>query len=396
MKTLKSQRLHIGFFGRVNVGKSSLINAITGQSVSIVSEIEGTTTDIVEKSIELFPIGPVVLLDTAGLDDCSNLGNKRIKKTLSSLNRIDIGIIVTDSSELGDIENNLIKEFNLLNIPFIVIVNKIDLIKNSNNNYSKNLTVKNQYLFLSAHKTQNITELFITELLKILPADFINSNTIIGDKLNKSDIVILVTPIDKEAPKGRLILPQVQTIRDILDNNCISVVCEPNNIKFILENLKIKPKLVITDSQAFNEVDKIVPKDIYLTSFSILFAKLKGDLNTFVHGAYTIKHLKENDKILILESCSHHAIDDDIARVKIPKLLEKKCNCKFNFDYKTGHDFPDISTYKLIIHCGACMTNRKEVLSRIIHAQNKNIPITNFGITIAYCLNILDRAIELF
>ena len=396
MKTLKSMRLHIGIFGRTNVGKSSFLNALIGQDVSIVSRNKGTTTDVVEKSAELFPIGPVTFLDTAGLDDDSDLGDKRTEKSLAVIKRTDIGIIVTDSDGFSDYELKLTKEFSDFNIPFLTIINKSDLKPISKSKEKEILKYSEKILKLSALKDTNITDKFVKELVKIVPDDYINPRTIIGDKLKKSDVVLLVTPIDKEAPMGRLILPQVQTIRDLLDNKCISVVCEVENLRQALDSLKTTPKLVITDSQAFKEVDKIVPRNIHLTSFSILFARLKGDLACFIKGAEAIKNLKENDKILILESCTHHSIDDDIARVKIPKLLQKKCGCTLCFDYKTGHDFPDITPYKLIIHCGACMTNRKEVLSRIMLAQNANIPITNYGLTISYCLGILERAVEIF
>ena len=249
---------------------------------------------------------------------------------------------------------------------------------------------------VSSISTENISDIFVSALVKIVPDDFINQPSILGDKLSGKDVVILVTPIDKEAPKGRLILPQVQTIRDILDNDCTAIVTQQNNLKQAIDMLKVKPKLVVTDSQAFREVDEIVPKDIPLTSFSILFARLKGDLKSFIKGADAIQSLKENDKVLILESCTHHAIDDDIARVKIPSMLKKKLGFDLDFEFYTGHDFPEISKYKLIIHCGACMTNRKEVLSRIMIAENRGIPITNYGIVISYCLGILDRATMIF
>ena len=396
MRSLKSLRLHISIFGRTNVGKSSLLNALTGQSVSIVSEEKGTTTDVVEKSAELFPVGPVTFLDTAGLDDDTKLGDKRKEKTLSVLNRTDVGVIVVDSKGFGEYEISLTEKFKELKIPYLVVVNKTDTEPINEVELSKIKEYTNNILQISALKTQNLTDEFVSALVKIVPDDFVNPPSILGDKLSKSDIVVLVTPIDKEAPKGRLILPQVQTIRDILDNECISVVTQVPNLTTVLNSLKVKPKLVVTDSQAFREVNEIVPKDIPLTSFSILFARLKGDLDSFIKGANAINNLKPDDKILILESCTHHAIDDDIARVKIPKLLQKKCGFNLNFEFYTGHDFPDISGYNLIIHCGACMTNRKEVLSRIMTAQKKNIPITNYGIVISYCLGILDRAVEPF
>lgn len=396
MKALKSLRLHISLFGRTNVGKSSLLNAITNQEVSIVSNTKGTTTDVVEKSCELFPIGAVTFLDTAGIDDSTNLSKLRIEKTLKVLNRTDIAVLITTSQGFSNYEINLTNKFKELEIPYIVIINKSDIEKISKQkleeikNYTKNIYE------MSATNDKNITDNFVSALVKIVPDEFVNPPSILGDKVKKSDIVILVTPIDKEAPKGRLILPEVQTIRDLLDNDCISVVVQQNNLENAINLLKKKPQLVVTDSQAFKEVNSIVPNYINLTSFSILFARLKGDLHTFINGANKIKTLKPHDKVLILESCSHHAIDDDIARVKIPKLLTKKLGFELNFEYKSGHDFPDITPYKLIIHCGACMTNRKEVLSRILIANKNNIPITNYGIVISYCLDILDRATAIF
>lgn len=396
MKALKSLRLHISLFGRTNVGKSSLLNAITNQQVSIVSDTKGTTTDVVEKSCELFPIGAVTFLDTAGIDDSTNLSKLRIEKTLKVLNRTDIAVLITTSQGFSNYEINLTNKFKELEIPYIVIINKSDIEKISKQkldeikNYTKNIYE------MSATNDKNITDNFVSALVKIVPDEFVNPPSILGDKVKKSDVVILVTPIDKEAPKGRLILPEVQTIRDLLNNDCISVVVQQNNLENAINLLKKKPQLVVTDSQAFKEVNSIVPNYINLTSFSILFARLKGDLHTFINGANKIKTLKPHDKVLILESCSHHAIDDDIARVKIPKLLTKKLGFELNFEYKSGHDFPDITPYKLIIHCGACMTNRKEVLSRILIANKKNIPITNYGIVISYCLDILDRATAIF
>lgn len=396
MKSLKSLRLHITVFGRTNVGKSSLLNAITKQDVSIVSDIKGTTTDVVEKSCELFPIGPVTFLDTAGIDDQTTLGQQRIEKTLKVLERTDVAILVITADGLSDYETDLINRFNEYKIPFIVVVNKSDLNKIPQQKYNEIAEYTKNITELSATTQENITDEFVSALVKIVPDDFVNPPSILGDKLTKSDIVILVTPIDKEAPKGRLILPQVQTIRDILDNECCCIVTQVNNLDFVIKSLKVKPKMVITDSQAFREVAQITPDEIPLTSFSILFARLKGDLNSFVKGAEAIPTLKPDDKVLILESCTHHAIDDDIARVKIPKLMEKKLGFKPIFEYKTGHDFPDITPYKLLVHCGACMTNRKEVLSRILIANKRHVPITNYGILISYCLGIHKRALKPF
>lgn len=396
INTPKSLRLHIGIFGKTNVGKSSFLNTIANQNISIVSDIAGTTTDVVEKSMELFPIGPVTFLDTAGINDSTELKEQRIERTINIMPRCDIAVLVIDYNGLSQDEHDLIERFNSFKIPLLVVINKYDINQISSEKYNEILEFTNYIIETSSINDKNLTEKFVENLVKILPDDFITPPSILGDKVNKSDNVILVTPIDKEAPKGRLILPEVQTIRDLLDNDCVVTVVQENNLEFALNNLKNKPKLVVTDSQAFKTVDKIVPKDIDITSFSILFARLKGDLKTFLKGCEAIESLKPNDKILILESCSHHSIEDDIARVKIPKLLQSKLGFNLDFDYKSGHDFPSISGYKLIIHCGACMTNRKEVLSRILIANKRNIPITNYGITISYCLGILDRATKIF
>lgn len=386
MKALKSLRLHIGIFGRTNVGKSSFLNKITKQSISIVSDIAGTTTDVVEKSMELLPIGPVTFLDTAGLDDNSVLGEQRVEKTLKILNRCDIAVVITDKFDLEQVEKDLIEEFKKLEIPYCIIINKQD----------DNLNANSDFMVTSTVTDTQIIEKFKQELIKLLPEEFINSSKIAGDLIPEKSTVILVIPIDKEAPKGRIILPQVQTLRDLLDSNCITIVVKENELQQAIDSLKNPPALVITDSQAFRNVSQIVPESIPLTSFSILFARLKGDLKEFMNGANAINNLKDGSKVLFLESCTHHAIDDDIARVKIPKLLKQKTQKELTFEYSTGHDFPDITGYDLIIHCGACMTNRKEVLSRILIANEKHVPITNYGITISYCLGILERATKIF
>ena len=396
MKALKSSRLHIGIFGKTNVGKSSFLNAVAQQEISIVSDTKGTTTDVVEKSMELFPIGPVTFLDTAGINDETTISNLRIEKTLKIIDRTDIALIICDYNGIDEYETDLIEKFNELEIPFVVIINKTDEGEITDVNLDNIYTYCPNVLSVSAKNDKNITDKLAGTLLNILPDEFITPPSILGDLVDAGDFVILVTPIDKEAPKGRLILPQVQTIRDIIDNKCISVVTNVENLKNTLSNLNKTPKLVVTDSQAFRQVSEIVPKEIPLTSFSILFARLKGNLETFVKNAKHINDLKPEDKILILESCTHHQIEDDIARVKIPLLLEKKLGFKPDIDFFTGHDFPDITPYKFIIHCGACMTNRREILSRIMKSEKLSIPISNYGIVISYCLGILDRAVEIF
>lgn len=396
MKTLKSMRLHIGIFGKTNVGKSSLLNRITNQDVSIVSNIAGTTTDVVEKTMELLPIGPVNFLDTAGINDSTALSSERIEKTMKIINRTDVAIVVCDYNGIDDYERNLIEKFNELKIPFMIFINKTDE-KYPSDSIIEDLKNYTKHILLSSVKTDDLIVFKIKELLvKLLPEDFVNSPKIVGDLIPQGSTVILVIPIDKEAPKGRIILPQVQTLRDLLDNNCVSIVVKESELKSAIDNLKFAPSLVITDSQAFKNVSEIVPENIPLTSFSILFARLKGDLNAFSQGAKSIEKLQDGDRVLILESCTHHAIEDDIGRVKIPNLLRKKTGKNLIIDNIAGHDFPDISKYKLIIHCGACMTNRREVLSRILLASENNVPITNYGICISYCLGILPRALKIF
>ena len=393
MKTLKSMRLHIGIFGKTNVGKSSILNRITSQDVSIVSEIAGTTTDVVEKSMELLPVGPVTFLDTAGINDDTILGEKRLEKTLAVINRTDVGVIVCDYNGIDDYERDLMHKFDELKIPYLVIVNKYD-IKQPTTEFPLN-DMKN-IIYTSVVQDKNLVFKFKEALVKLLPDDFVNSPKIVTDLLPPKSTVILVIPIDKEAPKGRIILPQVQTLRDLLDGDCLSYVVKESELALALENLKTPPSLVVTDSQAFKKVSEIVPENIPLTSFSILFARLKGDLDAFENGAKAIENLKDGDKVLILESCTHHAIEDDIGRVKIPNWLKKKTGKDLIIENYSGHDFPDISEYSLVIHCGACMTNRREVLSRILVANKKQIPITNYGIVISYCLGILPRAMEIF
>lgn len=394
MKSLKSMRLHIGVFGRTNVGKSSLLNKITNQEVSIVSDMAGTTTDVVEKSMELLPVGPVTFLDTAGLDDETELSVQRIEKTMKVVNRIDVAVVVCDFNGIGKFENDLIEKFKELKIPYLIVVNKCDLAPKSFHIGLK--SELSNIIYTSVKKDDKIVFKFKEALVNLLPEDFVNSPKIVGDLVPAKSTVILVIPIDKEAPKGRIILPQVQTLRDLLDNNCLSYVVKESELKDALDNLKTPPALVVTDSQAFKKVSEIVPENVSLTSFSILFARLKGDLDEFVNGARAIENLKDGDMVLILESCTHHAIEDDIGRVKIPNLLRKKTGKNLVIHNYAGHDFPDIKDYKLIIHCGACMTNRREVLSRVLIANQNNVPITNYGVVISYCLGILPRAIKIF
>ena len=395
LSTTKGLRLHIGFFGKRNAGKSSLVNKIIGQELSVVSNVKGTTTDVNQKSMELLPVGPITLLDTAGIDDIGELGSLRVEKTKKALLRCEVVVFVSDFEPLTEIEKNFLSEIKNKNIPIISVINKNDLGQINPLDFEFLVQNANVVLNTSAIKKDNFVVEFISSLIKIVPDEFVNSKIIMSDIVHENETAVLVIPIDKEAPKGRIILPQVNAIREMLDNNSISIVVTPDKLKQVIDNQKIKPKLVVCDSQAFKEVAEIVPDDIMLTSFSILFARLKGDLKTLYLGAEKIDKLKDNDTILILESCSHHPVEDDIGRVKIPKLLRAYTNKKLNFEHYSGHDFPtSIEKYSLIIHCGACMTTRREVLNRINIAKENNVEITNYGITIAKCLGILKRAIK--
>jgi len=392
----KNMRLHIGLFGRRNVGKSSLLNAITKQEVSIVSTTAGTTTDPVEKPMELLPLGPVLFIDTAGIDDIGSLGEKRISKTRQVIDRTEIGIVVTDNIGLGKFENQIIDELLDKKIPIIVVFNKSDLGEPSNTFYDYLNSKKIKFITTSLLNNKVILDLK-QALLETIPPEFLKENDLTGDLIKSGEMSILVIPIDKEAPKGRLILPQVQTIRNILDNNATTLIVKENELKNSLNLLKIPPKIVITDSQAFSEVAKNTPKNILMTSFSILFARLQGDLTEMVRGAITIDNLKNGDKILIAEACSHHPITDDIGRVKIPKWLTEYTGKNLNFANIQGHDFPeDLESYSLVIHCGACMWNKKEMLSRMMKCKDLNVPLTNYGLTIAFSLNIFERALQPF
>jgi [FeFe] hydrogenase H-cluster maturation GTPase HydF len=396
MKTPKSFRLHIGIFGRRNTGKSSILNALTSQEVSIVSDIAGTTTDPVEKPMELLPLGPVLFIDTAGIDDIGSLGEKRVAKTLEVFNRTDLGLLVSNFENWGEFEQRIIGEFTSRGIPFLVVINKADLYTESESISEKLVNDKISFVKTSVLKNTGIGELRDL-LLKKAPADFIERSAILSDLVGPGETAILVVPIDKEAPKGRLILPQVQSIRDLLDNDSMALVVKERELKAALTNLKLLPKLVVTDSQAFLKVAADTPPEIPLTSFSILFARFQGDLCEMVRGAMVIDHLKTDDRILIAEACSHHPIGEDIGTVKIPRWLTQYVGGKLQIDHYRGHDFPEnIADYKLIIHCGACMWNRREMLSRIMKAKQFNVPITNYGLTIAYSLGIFERALQPF
>lgn len=391
--TPKGMRIHIGIFGKRNVGKSSILNALTKQDISIVSATAGTTTDPVEKSMELLPLGPVLFVDTAGIDDEGALGLQRVEKTKKVIDRIDLAIIVCDSRGLDNFEEKLIEEFNLRKTPFIIDFNKIDEYPSPQPSPTRG---EGAVVHTSVLQNKGIDDLK-QAIIKNVPDEFFAESSIASDLIPAGETAVLVVPIDLEAPKGRLILPQVQTIRDLLDNDSIAIVTKERELRKTLDNLKTPPGLVITDSQAFLKVSADVPRNIKLTSFSILFARFKGELNEFVKGTLAIENLKSGDKVLICESCTHHAIGDDIGRVKIPRWITQYTGAKLEFVHYAGHDFPEnIKDYALIIHCGACMTNKKEILSRLLKAKQANVPITNYGLTIAYSLGIFERALEPF
>lgn len=391
--TPNANRKHIAIYGKTNAGKSSLINKLLGQEVSLVSEKEGTTTDPVQKAMELIPVGPVLFIDTAGFNDESDLGEIRTKRTLDILKRTDIAIYVFDILDIDLDEFTKVKRsFKKYNIPFITVVNQIDKIKEDELELIKEKY--KDYIFLSAVTGKGIEKLK-ENLIRILKEED-KELPIVGNLLPYDSKVILVVPIDSEAPKGRLILPQVQCIRDCLDHGIKSYVVRDTELKSALEDIN-DVDLVITDSQAFKEVDKIVPKEIKLTSFSMLFARQKGDFEEFIRGAFKIKDLNKDSKILIAESCTHNVSHEDIGRVKIPKLINKFVGAELTYDYSIFHDFPeDIDRYDLIIHCGACMINRKTVINRVNTCKEKNVPITNYGIVLAYLNGILERSLSLF
>ncbi|MCD6539358.1 MAG: [FeFe] hydrogenase H-cluster maturation GTPase HydF [Candidatus Omnitrophica bacterium] len=397
-KTPKGLRLHIAIFGRRNVGKSSILNAITRQEVAIVSEIAGTTTDPVEKPMELLPVGPVLFIDTAGLDDVGALGRLRITKTYKVFERADIILLVTEANKWTEYEEEILEEARRRKIPILVIINKIDLSKPGKDfkerlNREKVPAIETSALNCDWETTVKLKN----ELIKLLPKDFLNPIPLVADLINEGDLVILVIPIDKEAPRGRLILPQQQTIREILDKKASCLVVNERNLSDAIHNLKQKPRIVITDSQVFEEVFVQVPDDILVTSFSILFARAKGDLEELVKGAQALDNLKPADKILIAEACTHHPIGEDIGRIKIPRWINQRIGGEIDFDVFSGHNFPeDIKRYKLIIHCGACMLNRKEMLARILRCREKGVAITNYGVVIAYLHNAMDRVVQPF
>ncbi len=384
-----AERMHIGFFGLRNAGKSSVVNAVTGQQLSLVSDIKGTTTDPVQKAMELLPIGPVVIIDTPGIDDEGALGEMRVRRAKKVLNKTDMAILVVDAQKgLQPADNELITLFKNKEIPYIIAYNKSDLLSGTPE------CAQNE-IYVSARDNININQL--KELMGSISGLKQNDKRIVSDLLKPGDIAVLVTPIDSAAPKGRLILPQQQTIRDILDGGAISVVCREHELKGALGALKERPRIVITDSQAFKKVNEDTPADVALTSFSILFARYKGDLKEAARGAAQLDRLKDGDRVLISEGCTHHRQCEDIGTVKLPRWIDNYTHKQLKYEFTSGGEFPeDLSDYALVIHCGGCMLNEREMKSRIRHSVDCGVPITNYGIAIAHINGILRRALTPF
>ena len=396
--TPRGNRLHIARFGRRNAGKSSLINSLTNQSIAIVSDIPGTTTDPVYKSMEILPLGPVVIIDTAGIDDSGELGELRVRKSLNVLAKTDVVLLVLDAGiEVDSFEEEIVKKCREREIPVLVVLNKQD-ITNVNDALLKEIGSKlkvGHIIPVSAKSGSGITKLKLA-LVKAVPSKW-DDQPIVGDLINAGETAVLVVPIDSAAPKGRLILPQVQIIRDILDNRAMAYVVQEDGLKNCLNGLVEKPKIVITDSQAFARVAADTPFDVQLTSFSILFARHKGDIAAFIRGARAIRNLQPGDKVLISEACTHHRVKDDIGTTKLPCWLSEYVKGELEFSWSSGGEFPeDLAKYKLIIHCGGCMINRREMLSRIMRAEAAGVPIVNYGIAIAEIKGILYRVLSPF
>lgn len=394
--TPRGLRLHIGIFGRRNAGKSSVLNAITGQNTAIVSQVPGTTTDPVEKAMELLPLGPVLFIDTAGIDDTGALGGQRVAKTRQVIERTDVALLIAESTRWQAFEDELLAELRGANVPVIVVFNKID-IANPAEELVGRLTADGLPVVQMAATERRGVDDFKQALLQIVPESYLNPPTILGDLVRPGQMVVLVVPIDMEAPKGRLILPQVQTIRDLLDADAYCSVVKDRDLRDLLDQLKRPPALVVTDSQAFRKVAADTPDDVPLTSFSILFARFKGDFGAFIEGARAMEDLKPGERVLIAEACTHHPIGEDIGTVQIPRRLTQYVGGELNFDFVRGRDLPErLADYRLVIQCGSCTFNRRQVLSRVLQCCEAGVPITNYGMAIASSLGILDRALSPF
>lgn len=394
--TPRGMRLHIGLFGRRNVGKSSLLNALTRQEVSIVSDVPGTTTDPVEKPMELLPLGPVLFIDTAGVDDVGALGELRAGRTRQVFERTDLGILVAEAGSWGEFEERVLGELEKRKIPVIVVFNKADIGAPAPEALRDLEGRKVPVVATAAREGRGLPQLR-EALIRSAPEAFLEAPPILGDLISPGGVVVLVVPIDLEAPRGRLILPQVQSIRDVLDHDSCCLVVKERELRGALDGLREPPALVVTDSQVFLKVAGDVPDSVPLTSFSILFARLRGDLREFVRGVKAVDRLRRGDRVLVLEACTHHPIGEDIGRVKIPRWLRQYTGTDLDFVHLQGHDFPeDIGSYRLVVHCGSCMLNRREVISRILRCREAGVPITNYGVAITYSLGALDRALSPF
>lgn len=387
--TPSGERLHIAFFGIRNAGKSSLVNAVTGQDMSLVSEIKGTTTDPVKKAMELLPVGPVVIIDTPGFDDEGTLGEMRVKKTKETLEKTDFAVLVVDAEKgLSDEDKELILLFNSFNLPYLIAYNKSDLT-------NEEITAGENEIYVSAKLGYNIQEL--KEIIAKRTLKVKEEKPLLDDIIKAGDSVILVTPIDESAPKGRLILPQQLTLRNILDNNCTALVCKETELESALKLLTDKPSIVITDSQVFGFVNKVLPKDVRLTSFSILMARYKGELVALIEGALMLGKLNDGDKVLICEGCTHHRQCNDIGTVKMPNWIKEFTKKNIEFDFSSGGDFTEnLGEYSLVVHCGGCMLGNKEMQARITNSKKAGVPIVNYGVAIAYMHGILERSLEAF
>ena len=388
-ETVSAERIHIGFFGLRNAGKSSVVNAVTGQSLSLVSDVKGTTTDPVKKAMELLPLGPVVIVDTPGVDDEGELGEMRVKRAKQALNYCDIAVLVVDATKgLQAADKDLISSFESKKINYVIAYNKADLLDSVSEKTENSI-------YVSAQNGANINEL--KEMIARTAKGWESGKKIVADLIEQNDLVVLVVPIDESAPKGRLILPQQQVIREVIESGASAVVCRDTELKSTLDSLGKKPKLVITDSQVFGRVSKDTPADIPLTSFSILFVRYKGDLTAAVYGAAQLDKLKDGDKVLISEGCTHHRQCNDIGTVKMPNWVKNHTQKNIEFEFTSGKDFPeDLSDYSLVIHCGGCMLNNREMQYRAGQAKDGGVPMTNYGIAIAHMHGILKRSIELF
>ncbi len=399
-KAPKSLRLQLGLFGRTNIGKSSFLNMVAGQDVSITSRVPGTTTDVVEKSMELFPIGPVVFLDTAGVDDISELSQLRIKKSRKILNRADIILLLTEPNKWSQYENTIVQEAKQRNTPLIIIINKIDQTPPEDKYIRRIETITNKFLLCCSIDIDNrdhYVSALKKHIIELCPKDFLNPPPLIGDLMPNDGLAVLIVPIDLEAPKGRIILPQAQTIRDALDNNQATLIVKETEYKIVFKKLSVPPDIVICDSQVVFQMVNDTPDFIPCTTFSILFSRYKGDLIEEVKATAAFDCLKDGNRVLIAEACSHHPIEDDIGRVKIPKLLREYTEKKIKIDSCAGRDYPNnLSKYKLIIHCGGCMITHREMLFRIQKAKEQKVPLTNYGLAISFLQGVLDRVLSPF